>query len=230
MIWAALAAASMTACDDGKIYDDAKYDNEGYGFSVTMKGDISGCSDYSDGSPYSVALAAFAEGDDYALVAKPVADGNGEVTLSGISTEAASVELCLINRLRRRVFTYASIPAADTPDSSLVMEVGAADVDAGTTVEEKVFAASCTQCHCATGKAAARLDLMPGNARQSLVGVASTVAEGACRVVPGNAGASLLWQAVATDATSGWAFNHANLLKDKDIDFIEYWINSGTDD
>lgn len=79
----------------------------------------------------------------------------------------------------------------------------------------------------ATGHSAASLNLTAGNAYDMLVGAPSTVVESATRVEPGNASASTLWEAVATDVSDGWAFAHRNLLVDNYIDFIEYWINSG---
>lgn len=60
-----------------------------------------------------------------------------------------------------------------------------------------------------------------------LVDVPSTVIDGADRVIPDDASASTLWQAVATGISSGWSFNHSELLKSNEIDFIENWINSG---
>ncbi|MDE7108999.1 MAG: hypothetical protein K2O49_03385, partial [Muribaculaceae bacterium] len=96
-------------------------------------------------------------------------------------------------------------------------------------IETGVFATTCSQCHGATGHAAAGLDLLPEQAYAMLVGVSSTVIPDEMRVAPGDASASTLWQALATDISDAWAFSHSNLLTFEKTGFIESWINKGAE-
>lgn len=226
-VLAFLVAAVLASCDDGRIYDE-EAPSASTGRSVTMKATIDGSADYADLSGYSVALAAFGD-DDYALVSKPVGDGEMEVTLSGLPSAARTVEVCLISRLRERLYTFASVDMDEVAAADMSFDAGSIDVGMYATVASGIFAARCAQCHGATGHSAAGLDLVSDSSWGSLVGVPSVVVDGASRVVPSDAGASTLWQAVATEVSSGWAFNHAALLTDRDKDFIKDWINSGAE-
>ncbi|MEZ3550888.1 MAG: hypothetical protein K1W02_09200 [Muribaculaceae bacterium] len=223
----AALALVLTACDDGKIYDEVSVDDNSRGRSVVMNATISGCSDYAGDSRYSVALAAFRKGDGYAVVSKPLSDGTESVVLSNVPSDATSVEVCLINRLRERIFTYSSIALDEAGSTEVEFNAGEVDASRFASISDKIFSESCIQCHGATGHAAAGLDLMPARAYGMLVDVPSTVIDGADRVIPDDASASTLWQAVATGISSGWSFNHSELLKSNEIDFIENWINSG---
>lgn len=225
-----LAAAMLGACDEGRIYADGSFSDSREGVEVTLAADMEGCADYGSDGRYSVVMAAFAEGDRFALVSKPLRDGADTVTLSGLPENAATVEVCLISRLRERVFTFASKDVTARDAVGIVFEPGHIDAGRFHTLESMVFATTCAQCHGATGTSAAALDLTEGHSYSMLVDVESGVVPGKLRVAPGDAAASTLWEAVATDASSDWRFNHANLLVAKDIDFIENWINSGAHD
>lgn len=225
IFFAVAALPLFAACDDGKIYDEISGPDSGSGITVVMKGAVTGCSDYADNTKYSPVLAAFTADNDFAVVSKPIADGDADVTISNVPSDAATIEVCLINRLRERIFTYSKIDVTD-PGADIIFDAGSVDVSRFASVEQGIFAKTCTQCHGATGHAAASLNLMPGNAAKMLLGVPSTVVDGEVRVVPGNASASLLWETVATQVSVDWAFNHSNLLTEKESGFIEDWINS----
>lgn len=92
-------------------------------------------------------------------------------------------------------------------------------------VQRQVFNARCVQCHGGSNHAAAGLYLTAGSARESLVGVASEVEPGAVRVVAGNHAASLLWQAVATDISKNWSFNHSELITPDAVYLTATWID-----
>jgi len=223
----AIMALAAVACDDGRIYDEGGMAVGSDGLMVSMRGVVSGCGDYDALPQYSVVLAAFRDGDDFAVSSKPVGDGTDDVSLSNIPCDVNTVEVCLIDRLRKRVMTFASVNAADASANTLVFNVGELDVAMYPAIQKEIFSKSCTQCHGATGHSAASLDLLPDCSFGMLVNMPSSVVEGAARVVPGNAGVSVLWQAVASDASVSWTFNHTNLLTDEKKDFIKNWINNG---
>lgn len=193
---------------------------------MQLTGSVMGTGSYGDG--YNVALAAFMPGSEYAVVSKGVEDGNLSVTLAGIPAEAASVELCLLNRLRKRVAVYASagVAGAGNPVS---MDVGAVDARMWTVLQHEVFDRSCAQCHGGSTGAAAGLRLTDGESYASLVGIASKKDPDAMLVAPGNAAESVLWRAVATDMSDGWRFRHTDLLSSDMRIFIKDWINSGAE-
>ena len=219
-----LTAASLTlaSCDDGRIYPSDGSETGGSGRSVVMKGEVTGCGDFY-GTDYSVVLAAFCEGNRFASVTKTVSDGSEDVTLTNISGDAASVELCVINRLRERIFTLATLPLTSGQTGEITFEIGKADASPFNVIETGVFATTCSQCHGATGHAAAGLDLLPEQAYAMLVGVSSTVIPDEMRVAPGDASASTLWQALPTDISDASAFSHSYLPTFAKTGFKESW-------
>lgn len=223
------AMLTLIGCDDGKIYPDDVVVNES-GLSVTVKGEFEGCQDY-DGSGYSIVVAAFKDGDSFAMVSKPLADGSEDIVLKNIDPTASTVEICVITRLREKVVTLASKDLdASNGTADFIFNVGEIDASPFNAINHNIFATTCVQCHGATGVSAASLNLTADEAYRNLVNVPSTVVEGEMRVNPGNASVSTLWQALATDTSEAWSFDHSNLLTPERSGFVEYWINSGADD
>lgn len=215
-------------CDDGKIYpDNSTMDTTG--FTLTMKGEIEGCSQY-DGSGYTVALAAFQEGNEFAVVSKNLSDGADDVSVTNIDRNVSTVEVCIINRLRKRVVTLVSENVSGATGDDVIFNVGEVDVAPFNAINSDIFTTTCLQCHGGTGTAAAGLDLNAARAYADIVNVPSRVVEGEMIVNPGNAPASTLWQIVATDVSESWRFDHSNLLTSEKSSFIEFWINNGAHD
>ena len=220
-------AVLITACDDGDIlpaHNDLSGDD---GITVVMTGSIRGADDTLP-EGYSAVLAAFKDGDDFAIVSKPVHDGSEAVQLNNISTSASTVELCIINTLRKRILTLASIPVDATDTKRVNFDVGSIDASPFNVINTCIFAKSCTQCHGGAGQAAAGLNLTYEQAYANLVGVPSTVLDGELRVAPEDATRSTLWQAVATTVSQGWHYDHSNLLPSDQSEFIKSWINALT--
>ncbi|MCM1490948.1 MAG: hypothetical protein NC095_09010 [Muribaculum sp.] len=220
---------SLIGCDEGKIYPDDLVVG-GEGLSVVVKGEFSGCKDY-DGSGYAIVVAAFKDGDNYATVSKPLTDGSEDIVLKNVDASVSSVEVCVITRLREKVITFASkdVNLADG-NTDIVFNAGEINVAPFNAINHNIFATTCVQCHGATGTSAASLNLIADEAYRNLVNVPSTVMEGEMRVAPGNASVSTLWQALATDVSEGWRFDHSNLLTPESSGFVQYWINSGAND
>lgn len=228
-IWLlASMSLAMVACDDGKIYpDDSAI--EATGFTLTMKGELTGCGQY-DNTNFTVALAAFEEDNDFAVVSKNLYDGSDDVTLTNIDRKVATVEICIINRLRKRIFSLKSENVEGKTENDVVFNAGDVNVGMFKVINSEIFTKTCLQCHGGTGTSAAGLDLSPEKAYADLVGVPSRVVEGEMIVAPGDASASTLWQIVATDISDTWNFDHSNLLTTDKSSFIESWINKGAND
>lgn len=223
------ATAIATGCDDGKIYPsdvDLSGDN---GISVVMTGTITRAGNSYE-SGYTLALAAFKEGNEFAVASKTVGDGSETVELTNVSPAVNSVELCVINSLRKRILTLASVGVDVSAGDRVKFDIGNVDASPFSAINSEIFSTTCVQCHGATGHAAAGLDLQPDKAYEMLVNVPSTVADGLKRVAPGDASSSTLWQAVATDISSSWSFHHNNLLTSDQSAFIENWINNSQND
>lgn len=226
---AAAVLLSLSACDDGKIYpEDVVVGGEG--LTVTVKGEFTGCNLY-DGSDFSIVIAAFNDGDNFATVSKPLTDGTDDITLKNVDPNASTVEICVINRLRERVLTLASQNVETSAgNADIIFNAGEINASPYEAINRQIFTTSCAQCHGATGVAAASLNLMPEEAYRNLVNVPSTVVPGEKRVAPGDAAASTLWQALATDISEAWRFDHSNLLTPERCEFVKFWINNETND
>ena len=88
--FAAIAVLLLAACDDGRIYHEVAVDTTGR--SARLTATITGLDHWTDN--YTVSLAGFAEGDDYASISKAVranADGQVSMTLKNIPDQVTSV-------------------------------------------------------------------------------------------------------------------------------------------
>lgn len=208
-------------CDDGKIYDSGNEHSAPSGSTATVSGTFAGTDSYGD--EYSVSLAAFTEEDgDYAVLSKAVSD-TGITTLSGIGSQVTSIEICLLNRLRKRIVTFANIPFAESEH----YDAGTLNTGLYATIQEYIFTASCAQCHGGSNSAAANLYLTADKSYGSLTGEPSTKIEGKMRVIPGDAAESVLWQTIGTSVSDEWAFRHTELTTNQSADLIRTWIELG---
>ena len=101
----------LHACDEGRIYENAVVAT-GEGRTVKMTGRISGVDKWS--GDYSVVVAGFDDESDYAIVSKvvPASESDNDeiqLTMSGITDEVTTVELCVINKLRKRIVSLVAM-------------------------------------------------------------------------------------------------------------------------
>ena len=222
-----LAALGLTSCDDGKIYDEGSVVPE-EGYTLLFSGEVSGTDSWPEG--YTVSVAGFGD-SEYALISKPVvgtSDGSRiEVTLSGISDEVKTIELCVLNRLRRKMVTFASTAASADSEGVITLTTGSVDAKMYDVLQKYVFDASCIQCHGGSSFSAAGLNLTDGKSYAMLVNVESRKKPGILRVSPGNGEGSVLWQVLGTDLTGDWAYKHNSILTSPTVDMIKSWIDSG---
>lgn len=223
-----LTALLCAGCDEGKIYPPENTAGE-EGFTVVLSGSITGAESYA-ATGYSPVLAVFEEGSEFAEVSKAVESGSDNVELNNVKVENGSVELCVINSLRKRILTLASldIDASIAEKGGIVrFDVGDVNISPFEMISDRIFSTTCIQCHGGTSHSAAGLNLSPEQAYFMLVDVASTVEPGMMRVKPEKKDQSTLWEAVATDASANWSFNHSNLLPSEQSAFIGNWIEKG---
>ncbi|MDE6785963.1 MAG: hypothetical protein K2J46_02845 [Muribaculaceae bacterium] len=150
----------LPSCDEGRIYNtDTVQTVEGG--TVHFSGEVKGTETWSQG--YTLALAGFEDGNDYALISKnietSVSDGKCDITLSGIPAEVTAIELCEVYRLRRRVATFLSADY-NPQDGTLQLSAEGIDISMSAAIQTEIFNTTCIQCHGGTGHAAAGLDLL----------------------------------------------------------------------
>lgn len=118
----------LASCDDGPVYGSAELKPEN-GLVLKLTGELSGTGRWNAGG-YSLVVAGF-DDSDYAVITKSVpqsVDGAAvTVVMSGIGESVTSLELCVINRLRRRVVTFASVSTI-SGDDTVRLPVGRMDV------------------------------------------------------------------------------------------------------
>lgn len=217
----------MSSCDDGRIAEKVSVPENG--MTVRMTGVVRDGDSWHE--RYDLAVAGFGDDSDYAVVSKVIDISEGEVpvdvSLTGIDGSVSRVELCVLNRLRKRIATFKSVEL-NTAQESVEIDFGTIDVGMLTTIQNVLFSTTCANCHGATGRAAGSLFLTEGMSRESLVGVPSVKVEGMNRVEPGNAGQSVLYQALTSDISSMWHYNHSSEVTSNDIKtLIADWIDNG---
>ena len=221
-----LALLAVTAsCDDGRLYADRLIIPE-EGRVVKLTATLEGLDTWSDG--YSIVLAGFEDGSDYTVIAKSVQaadDGTVDITMSGVAEEVTTLEVCAINRIRKRVATYYELDCSTLGDDTLRIDAGRLDVGMFATIQQDIFDRTCTGCH-GEGR---WLDLSAGTSYQTLVGQPSTVFEGRTRVLPGSAAESVLYTILTTSESADLGTDHQTqfTLSEEQFALIGDWIDDG---
>ena len=215
----------LASCDEGRIYPDETVQTE-EGGTARFSGTVAGLDTWSRG--YTLALAGFEEGNDYALISKniepAVEGGRCDVALSGIPAEVTKIELCAIDRLRRRVATFL---AADYNPNAATLQIDAERVDMSmaAAIQNEIFNTTCVQCHGATGHAAARLNLLEGQSFANLISVPSRKIPGKDRVAPGSSNESVLFLILDTGISAAWSYDHSvEVVRQETRALIRKWI------
>ena len=227
IILASAFLASLSSCDEGRIYNDNTLQTEDGG-SAHFSGTVMGADTWSQG--YTLALAGFEEGNEYALISKNIdisaIDGKCEVTLSGIPADVSKIELCAIDRLRRRVATFLS--TAYNPQS-VILQISAEAVDMSMSgaIQTEIFNTTCVQCHGGNGHAAADLELLEGNSFSNLISIPSRKIPGKDRVTPGKSAESELFMILDTDISADWNYDHSvEVVRQEKLELIRNWIDN----
>ena len=227
IILASAFFGSLSSCDEGRIYNDDTVQTE-EGGTARFTGKITGTDTWSQG--YTLALAGFEDGNHYALISKNIAtagsDGNYDITLSGIPGEVNVIELCAIDRLRRRVATFLS--AEYSPQAgTLQINDHVVDMSMAAAIQTEIFNTTCIQCHGGTGHAAAGLDLLAGNSFGNLIDIPSRKIPGMDRVSPGKSGESELFLILDSDISADWNYDHSvEVVRQEKLDLIRNWIDN----
>lgn len=222
-------SAVLAACDDGRIYEKTVVIPQ-EGLTLKLTGNISGLDKWPE--KYSVVMAGFTDDSEYAVIsqslsASVVDDGTVIATMSGIGEEVTSLELCVINRLRRRVASLYTLDEFEVVNDTVYMNVGTVDAGMYATIQDKVFDENCTACHGSSTSAAAGLYLTEGKSYDALVGKNSAVNPDMMLVEPGDAQNSFLH--IVLNRNGDTHHDHVDLLMNKAslLTLIDDWINNG---
>ena len=228
----------LTSCDSGDI-EEQSYAITDQGHTVKLTVTLTGIDTWE--SKYSVSLAGFTTGDNYAQVVRTLPNTTAdntevELVLSNIGDNINTVELAITNRLRERIITLASVNIDDYAGKkdTIRMDLGLTDVSRFGALQLGLFNMACIQCHGGNGGAgAASLNLTEGRSYANLVNVSSTRKEGMMRVVSGNAQESLLHQMMAEGGENLLHVNHTEILTNQFREnlnevklLIDEWINN----
>lgn len=226
-----LGSAVLSSCDEGDIPEKAPVlDADGRAAKVTA--DVTGLDSWP--STYTIAVAAFAENNQYASFVKDLKAStatDGTYTFYNIPEGVKTLEICAVNSLRRRIATFAQMDISEISDT-IRFDAGQVNVGMFQALQDNIFTARCAACHGGgSGAAAANLHLGVGRSYADLVGVASTVSPTELRVEAGNADSSVLYKVLATDFSDSWSRPHSNFLStDEDqykLRMLRDWINNG---
>lgn len=223
-----LCLTGLTACDDGRIYKEQKFDSIGRAAKLT--GTLTGMQNWP--SSYSLAVAGFVEGDEYAVFSRTLTktDGDVSVVVTNIDDKVTSIQFCLLDRLRRHVITFYEAETEGVRDT-VRLDVGKLDVSMYNVIQQNYFNTTCANCHGASNRVAADLYLTEGKSYGALVNADSRRVEGMKLVEPGNAEASVLHMVLHQESVEGISMNHFDLVSESSgtniLPIIDTWINNG---
>lgn len=176
-------------------------------------------------------MAGFSDESEYAVVTKTipaVEDDEIQVTMTGVSDKVTTIELCVINKLRKRVISFQSMDDLTAVDDTILMDVGTVNVGMYHGIQEKVFNTTCAHCHGGSSSAAANLYLTEGKSYEALVNRPSKKVDGMLLVKPGSAQESVLHTLLNTTISSTWGYDHSKeIVSSPILTLIDDWINNG---
>jgi len=162
-------------------------------------------------------------------------DGQTTIKLTNIPAETKTIEIAVINSLRKRIATLYqyNVSEDDQINDTIKVEVGDMNVGMFALINNNLFQGSkttCSKCHSphGTSSAAAGLDLSADKAYQNLVGVTSTKSPTNLRVMAGDADNSFLYKVLST-GDDNVHYSHLQLMTDEQtlLDVLKQWINGG---
>ena len=153
-----------------------------------------------------------------------------ETTLCGIPDNVKTLEICVVNSVRRRVVSFYTLEAPSTSDT-IRINAGAIDAHMYASIQSQIFNKQCANCH--SGNAwAASFNLNEGKSYADMKNVSSKLIEGKKRVTPGDATNSVLYEALATEVSTTWKHDHSKIMVTNPVglQLIKDWINSGAEE
>lgn len=222
----ALCVLTLWACDSGDIYPQTHVYNQN-GRTVVLTGKVTGLDDWS--AKYSLRIASFNDEDDSPILSKLIStdeNGNVDLVLSGISNDATKVEVCVLDRLRHRVFTLKQLDITNVSDTAYI-QLDNLSASMFNLLQTEVFDIRCISCHRNSANPSGQLNLTTGKSYAALVGKPSYKFADRMLVEPYDGQNSVLYQ-LMVENLQDWRMPHADIIKEENIKtFIKDWIDNG---
>ena len=225
-----LAAGSMQACDDGKIYPEDP--GEATGGKATMNVVFTGQEAWP--TEYMLIMGAFGEDESMPVISKIISKPGREtdpvsVTLNGLNDEIRQITVSVANKGRQPLFHFYTEKVENMGDAQIELSIDRIDLASFTRIQQQVFDNYCVTCHGAGDYAAGGLDLTAGQSYGNLVNVEAELSDtGELFVEPGRASRSFLVTVLKEDLIR---YNHTDVLpEDELITLIETWIDNGAEE
>lgn len=221
-----IAAMALTGCDEGRIFDAVPSESRG-GLTASVEiHDACGSGRWFSG--YTIAVAGFVAGSEYAVISENIElddSGSARITLSGIPHTTNTIELCVIDRLRRRVAVFESIEVGG--GAGLSLSSSGEDLSPEAAIQREVFNTTCINCHGGANFAAAGLNLTDGRSFGELVGCPSVKNPDCMRVAPGSPDESILYRILAGKESESWNYDHSvEITAQEKLELIKNWIKA----
>lgn len=219
-----LPLLSLCSCDEGRLWPEEVSESAVGGLTAHVEiTDAIGADRWFSG--YSLAIAGFAPGSEYALISKNImtdSEGTASVVLMGIPSEVETIEICVVDRLRRRVATFESVHVTST---DVTIRSEGVDFSPEKAIQTEVFNTTCINCHGGASFSAAGLNLTQGHSFVELIGVQSVKNPQMSRVEPGQPERSMLYLILTGDASKEWNYDHSvEITASERLDLIKNWI------
>lgn len=225
---ALLAIVCLTSCDDGKIYDEDRT-IEREGGSIKLTAVVHNKDSWPSGYILSVAGFNDSEYAQTAQSASPDKDGKIEVVLSGISNDIKQIEVCIINKLRKRIISFYQTDYTEQTDT-IFIDAGEINANMYNCVQSELFNRTCIGCHGESTHIAAGLNLTQGNSYKSLVNVPADKSETQMPfVTPGDVENSFLHHVLNSEGlTLNWSMDHEGMITSYTyLQLLDDWISNG---
>ncbi|MBR3455395.1 MAG: hypothetical protein IKH26_08735 [Bacteroidaceae bacterium] len=222
-----LSMVLLSSCDDGDIYDkEVVYDVSGR--TAKLTGHLVGLSHWP--TSHYIALAGFVKDNDYAVISKivPSTSEDVDLVLSNIPDSVESVELCVLSRLRKRIYTLVSKSGDAIATTDTIRLESEGDVSMFNIIQQHTFNTTCVNCHGGSNFAGAGLYLTEGKSYSSMVGHPSSKLPEFNIVESGDAANSVLHKVLRTDLSKSWRYDHTSEIVSYDVlNLIDSWISNG---
>ena len=218
----------LSSCDEGRLYgEDILISQEGGNAHLITT--VTGIETWTE--QYTLAVAGFEDGNEFALISKnidaSVTNGQCDIVLTGIPSEVSTVELCAIDRLRRRVATFASSDFIAGKDT-LNISIPSVNLSMPRAIQQEIFNTTCIQCHGGSNYIAAGLNLNEGESFSNMISVPSAKIPDMNRVQAGNSSLSVLYLILSGSSSSTWSYDHSvEVIRQEKLDLIRNWIDGG---
>ena len=235
LLFTVLAAVfSLHSCDEGDIIDNTKLSGRD-GYTVKMTGVIENLGQWPSG--YTVVMAGYVAGDSFPSIAKivPNRSGSQNFLLGSISTDVQTIELCVVNRINKKIVSLDTIFDATfssnyNPADTIFYDADGIDAGMFSSIQKGVFNKRCINCHGLSTRNAANLNLTSASSYENLYNVISTKDDNICRVKPYAPDSSMLFKvlSIVPDSTTKWQYDHTRFFYGDNISkLVKDWIESG---